>query len=253
LATFEILPAIDLRAGRVVRLVQGDFDQETAFGEDPAAVAAGFVEAGARWLHVVDLDGARAGEPRQLDVIAAVVRRTSGSGCRVEVGGGLRTVASVDAALGLGTTRIVLGTAALRDPALVAALVARHGSERVAVALDVRDGEVIGQGWSPDAVGAPLIAAFASLADAGARVFEATAVLRDGTMTGPDLALYEELVGAARATGAQVVASGGIRSIADLQALRDIGCAGAIVGRALFDGTLSIQAALGVGNEVGGE
>src|SRR5262249_27085172 len=144
--TFEILPAIDLRGGQVVRLRQGDFDRETAYGQDPAEVAVVFVNAGARWLHVVDLDGARAGEPVNGASIAAIASAISGR-ASAEVGGGLRTTAAVDQALAAGAARIVVGTAALRDPVFAAGLVARHGADRVTVALDVRDGLAVGDGW----------------------------------------------------------------------------------------------------------
>ncbi len=246
MTSFRILPAIDLRGGRVVRLVQGDFARETAFGDDPAAMARMFATAGARWLHVVDLDGARAGEPRQLEAVAALVEAVSDMGCAVEVAGGLRSGAAVDAALGAGAARVVLGTAAVEDPTLVAALVARHGPARLAVALDIRDGLAVGQGWSAEAPGIPAAAALAELAAAGARVFEVTAIDRDGTMGGPDLGLYRALLSEVHNDRVDVIASGGIRSVADLRAVRELGCAGAIVGRALYDGSLPIGEALAV-------
>src|SRR6185312_6101315 len=140
---FEILVAIDLRAGRVVRLTQGDFDRETAFSDDPVATALAFVEAGVRWLHVVDLDGARSGSPGNADVIGAIVHAV-GQTATVEVAGGLRTTESVDRVLAGGARRVVIGTAAVREPPFAGELVARWGSESVAVAIDVRGGQALG-------------------------------------------------------------------------------------------------------------
>ena len=239
-STFAILPAIDLRGGRVVRLQQGDFDRETVFSTDPAQVARGFVDEGARWLHVVDLDGARIGAPVQSDEIAAIVMAVD-KRASVEVGGGLRTADDIAEAIARGATRVVLGTAAITDPAFPGALVAEHGSERVAVALDVRDGFALGEGWRTGAPGAAPDELIGRLADAGVTTFEVTAVDRDGLMGGPDLRLLDRLVRLGRGS---IIASGGIRSGADLAAVRDLGCTGAIVGRALYDGSLSLEAAL---------
>lgn len=240
LATFDLLPAIDLRAGRVVRLRQGDFGRETAYSDEPVAVAERFIDGGARWLHVVDLDGARDGVPAHAAVIARIVAAV-GARASVEVAGGLRTQEAVAAALGLGAARAVVGTAALDDPAFAAALVAAHGPERLAVSLDVRDGLAVGRGWVPGARGTPLRDAIAALVAAGVRWLEVTAIERDGTLEGPDLAL---LGLAATERRASVIAAGGIASAADLRAVRGIGCAGAIVGRAFYDGTLELAPAL---------
>ena len=155
---FEILPAIDLRGGGVVRLRQGDYGQETAYGTDPAAVAEEFVRAGARWIHLVDLDGARSGQPAQVEAIRIVVDAVR-ERCRVEVAGGLRTAESATSALRSGAARVVLGTAALADPGLVASLVSTHGPDRIAVAIDVRDGRAVGHGWAVGTVGIEATAA----------------------------------------------------------------------------------------------
>ena len=240
-STFEILPAIDLREGRVVRLRQGDFAREQTYADDPAAVALDFATSGATWIHVVDLDGARTGERRQTAVVAEIVAALHAGGPRLQVAGGLRTLELISAVLAAGVDRVVVGTAALRDPAIVRDAVARHGPERVAVALDVRDGLAVGDGWVPGAPGVPLSAALARLADAGTVTFVVTAIDRDGLLGGPDLELLEACV---RSTDAQVIASGGIRSIDDLEAVRGIGCAGAIVGRALYDGSLDLASAI---------
>jgi phosphoribosylformimino-5-aminoimidazole carboxamide ribotide isomerase len=237
---FEILPAIDLRGGRVVRLRQGDFAHETAYGEDPAAVARRFVEAGARWIHLVDLDGARAGEPVQREVIRTVLEAVGGQ-TRVEVAGGLRTIDAATFALQAGAARVVLGTAALADPELVAALVAAHGPDRVAVAIDVRDGVALGHGWAKDSAGIVATDAVPALADAGVTTFEVTAIDRDGLLGGPDLRLYERLV---RLDRGGVIASGGIRSLDDIRDVRALGCAGAILGRALYEGRLDLAVAI---------
>jgi phosphoribosylformimino-5-aminoimidazole carboxamide ribotide isomerase len=239
-STFELLPAIDLRAGRVVRLQQGDFTRETAYSDDPVAVARGFVDGGARWLHVVDLDGARSGVPAHGDVVRAIIAAV-GDRAAVEVAGGLRDETAVDAILDAGAGRVVVGTAALRDPAFAGRLVERHGAKRVVAAVDVRDDQAVGEGWAVDAAGLDAETAMRRLADAGIGTFEVTAVARDGLGTGPDLGLYRRLV--ALDLG-DIVASAGIASLEDLAAVRAIGCSGAIVGRALYDGSLELGAAI---------
>jgi phosphoribosylformimino-5-aminoimidazole carboxamide ribotide isomerase len=237
---FEILPAIDLRGGRVVRLEQGDFARETAFSNDPGAVAQQFVDAGATWLHVVDLDGARSGMPVHGEPIRRIMAML-GDRVRVEVAGGLRSQTSVADALAAGAARVVIGTAALRDPAFAGRMVAEHGAERVAVAIDVRGGRAVGQGWATDAVGVDPTEAVRRLHDAGVTTFEATAIERDGLQEGPDLALYERLV--VLGLG-QVIASAGIASVEHLRAVREVGCTGAILGKALYDGRLTLAEAL---------
>jgi len=237
---FELLPAIDLRGGRVVRLREGDFARETAYGDDPVAVARAFVTAGAEAIHLVDLDGARAGRPVQLGAFARVVQAVGPAvGC--EVAGGLRTEADVAAALAAGATRTVVGTAALRDPAMVGRLVGRHGAARVVVALDVRDGLAVGEGWRRRAAGRSVAPVLRGLYAVGVRTFEVTAIARDGGLAGPDLELVRALV---TVTDARIVASGGIRSVDDLRALRSAGAGGAIVGRALYEGRLDLAAAI---------
>jgi phosphoribosylformimino-5-aminoimidazole carboxamide ribotide isomerase len=237
-----ILPAIDLRDGKVVRLRQGDFTREQVYAEDPLAVAAQFAAAGAEWIHVVDLDGARAGERRQASTIAAIVEVASQAGVRVEVAGGVRTLDDIAAVLASGADRVALGTAALRDAGLVRAAIERHGPEGIAVALDVRDGMAVGDGWVPDAAGVPVEEAQAQLTLAGVTTFIVTAIDRDGLLGGPDLTLLESIVGS---TAGTVIASGGIGAVSDLEAARDIGCVGAIVGRAIYDGSLDLALAIG--------
>jgi phosphoribosylformimino-5-aminoimidazole carboxamide ribotide isomerase len=244
LSTFELLPAIDLRGGRVVRLQQGDFARETSYGTDPLKVAADFAAADATWLHVVDLDGARAGEPRQTALLAAIVDAV-GHRVRVEAGGGLRTIGAITLALEAGAARVAVGTALLRDPALAGTLVARVGPSRLAASIDVRDGLAVGDGWRPGASGLEAAEAIAMLAAAGIATFEVTAIDRDGLLGGPDLDLLRSLadLGLGR-----IIASGGVASIDDVLAVRSAGCDGAIVGRALYEGRVGLAelaAALG--------
>jgi phosphoribosylformimino-5-aminoimidazole carboxamide ribotide isomerase len=237
---FELLPAIDLRGGRVVRLEQGDFERQTAFSDDPAATALAFADAGARWLHVVDLDAARDGTSDHAAVIRRIVSAV-GDRVAVEVAGGLRTERLVADVLDRGAARAVVGTAALRDPAFAARLVERHGTEHIAVALDVRGGQAVGHGWMAGSPSVDVTSALEELAGVGVRTFEVTAIERDGMLAGPDVELYRRLVGLGRGS---IIASAGVTSVDDLQALRQLGCAGAIVGRALYDGSLTIEAAL---------
>jgi phosphoribosylformimino-5-aminoimidazole carboxamide ribotide isomerase len=236
---FELLAAIDLRGGRVVRLVQGDPARETAYATDPVAAAAGIVDAGARWLHLVDLDGARAGEPRQAAIMGSIVSAVGArAGC--EIAGGLRSDDSVEAAFRAGARRVVVGTAALADPKLVRRVIAAHGPDAIVVALDVRGGVAIGEGWRTGAPGAPVEETLEDLARLGVPRFEVTAIERDGGMAGPDLALVGRL--AALGHGS-IIASGGIRTIDDVLAARRVGAAGAIVGRALYETGFDLAAA----------
>jgi phosphoribosylformimino-5-aminoimidazole carboxamide ribotide isomerase len=223
----------------VVRLVEGDFTRETDYGDDPVGVARAFAAAGARTLHIVDLDGAREGRPAQLHTIADTAARLPG--VRIEVAGGLRTGDDVSAALGAGAERIVVGTRAVSEPAFVQRLIAQYGADRIVVALDVRGGLAVGEGWRNGAPGIGVEHAIRALADAGGEIYEVTAIDRDGRLEGPDLGLLERLVALQRG---QVIASGGIRSIEDLHAVRRIGCVGAIVGRALYEGRVNLAEAV---------
>jgi phosphoribosylformimino-5-aminoimidazole carboxamide ribotide isomerase len=241
----ELLPAIDLRAGAAVRLTQGDFGREARYG-DPTALAARYVDGGARWIHVVDLDGARTGVPHERDLVGEIVRLTRPAGVRVEFGGGIRSEDDAEELLGSGVARVVLGTAALEEPAL-AGRCARRWPERVAVGLDYRVGddgvaEAQAQGWlagSGRAV-AELLELW-SHEPLGAVV--ATAVARDGMLSGPDLAGLRALLAA---TPLPVVASGGVAGVEDLVALARLDVAGrrlagAIVGKALVEGRLGVE------------
>ena len=240
--TFDILPAIDLRGGRVVRLRQGDFDHETVYEVSPSAIAESFAHAGARWLHVVDLDGARSGVHTHGASVASIVA-TVGDRAKIEVAGGLRDDAAVATVLAAGVARAVLGTAALQDPAFAGRLVAIHGPARIAVAIDVRDGLAVGHGWATGTGGIDAADAIRRLADVGLETFEVTAIERDGLLEGPNLGLYQRLI---RLDRGAIIASGGIATLCDLQAVGRIGCTGAIVGRALYEGWLDMADALAV-------
>ena len=237
---FELLPAIDLRGGRVVRLRQGDFSRETAYSDDPVAVAVGFAADGAGWVHVVDLDGARTGIPAHVATTQAIAAAV-GREVRVEAAGGLRTAADVRRALAAGASRVVLGTAALRDPDFATAVVRDYGADRVAVAIDVRDGRASGDGWDAKAQTTDALGAIQRLAEVDVTTFEVTAIDRDGLLQGPDLDLLSRAVGLG---AGRIIASAGIASVDDIEAVRAIGCAGAIVGRALYEGQLSLRDAL---------
>jgi phosphoribosylformimino-5-aminoimidazole carboxamide ribotide isomerase len=239
-SAFALLPAIDLVGGRVVRLEQGDFERQTTFSTDPVDVAMTFAGEGARWLHVVDLDGARSGRPAHRDVVREIMAAT-GPRVRVELAGGLRSLAAIDTVIAMGVARVVLGTAVLADQDFASTAVAAHGADHIAVAIDVRGGIAVGEGWRQGAPGSPAADAIRTLADRGVTTFEVTSIARDGLRGGPDL----ELLGRLIALGAgRIIASGGISSIADLAAVRELGCAGAIVGRALYDGALDLASAL---------
>ena len=239
-SAFQVIPAIDLRAGRVVRLEKGDFNRERIYAEDPTEVARGFATAGARWIHVVDLDGARTGERMDPGNIAAI-REAIPPPVRLQVGGGIRSAGAIAEILASGAGRVVLGTSALENPDMVQAAITEHGEDRIAVALDVRDGRAVGHGWVPGDDGSPVAEALEQMESRGVRTFIVTAIDRDGLLGGPDLQLLERLV---RRTRSDVIASGGIATIDDLRATRAIGCRGAIVGRALYDGSLDVSAAL---------
>lgn len=235
----ELIPAVDLRAGRVVRLRQGDFEREQVHGDDPLAVVRRWVGEGASRLHLVDLDGAREGRPVQADLLAQLVEA---AGVPCQVAGGQRDDAAVAAALEAGADRVVLGTRLIGDPAWARSLVARHGPNRIVAALDVQDDEARGDGWVSEGARRPLDAALTELRQAGLALFVVTAINRDGLLGGPDLALLRRVAGVVGP--AAVIASGGIASVADLQELAGAGYAAAILGSALYEGKISLAGAL---------
>jgi phosphoribosylformimino-5-aminoimidazole carboxamide ribotide isomerase len=239
----ELYPAIDLRGGRCVRLYQGDYGRETVYGDDPVTQARAFAAAGAPWLHVVDLDAARTGEPVNRDVVAAI---TAAVDVPVQAGGGVRDDAAADVLLGAGVRRVVVGTAALDDRGWVRRLAARHPG-RVAVGLDARDRDVAVRGWV-EGSGHDLVEVARGFDDAGVAALVVTEIGRDGTLEGPDLG---QLAAVLDATGLDVVASGGVGTLDDLRALAalDVGgrrLAGAIVGRALYEGAFPVSEAVEV-------
>jgi phosphoribosylformimino-5-aminoimidazole carboxamide ribotide isomerase len=232
----QIIPAIDIKDGRCVRLYQGDYDRMTVFGNDPVAVARRWVELGAERLHVVDLDGAKVGRPSNAQVVFAIVRA---AGIPVQLGGGLRDRPSVEAALSLGVDRVILGTAALAHPELLRELVTDYG-ERIAVGVDARHGWVAVHGWQETSQ------IYASdfvqqMTDLGVKHIIYTDISRDGTLSGPNVDALAELVAL---NGPSVIASGGVGTLDDLLELARVGASGAIVGQALYTGAIQLPEAL---------
>lgn len=235
----QLFPAIDLLDGRAVRLYQGDYDRETIYNDDPVAQAQLFAAEGAQWIHVVDLDAARTGAPRNREVIAAIAAAVD---VPIQTGGGVRSVQAADALFDAGVARVVIGTAALEEPELVAALARRVP---VAVGLDARGREVAVRGWEQGS-GRDLLDVARGFADVGVEALIVTEIGRDGTLEGPDLDGLGEVL---EATELPVIASGGVGTIADLVALDGLRSAGrrlsgAIVGRALYEGAFTLRGAL---------
>ena len=247
MCAFALYPAIDLRGGRCVRLLKGDFAAETVYDDDPVRVARRYADAGASWIHVVDLDAARTGDAQNLGVIEAICAAVD---CRVESGGGVRSVEAGGALLGAGVARVVLGTAAVEHPELVDELATLHPGA-VAVGLDVRGREVATRGWQQGS-GLDLVECARAFATSGAAALIVTQIERDGTLEGPDTESLRLVLGAGPVP---VIASGGVGSLADLHALAALepdrdgvdgggGLAGVIVGKALYEGRFTISEAL---------
>lgn len=232
-----LYPAIDLKDGQAVRLLRGDMAASTVFSDDPAAQARAFQDAGCAWLHLVDLNGAFAGQPVNGTAIEAILAATS---VPVQLGGGIRNMATIEMWLGKGIARVILGTVAVEDPVLVREAAGAFPG-KVAVGIDARNGRVATKGWAEETdVDATDLAR--SLEDAGVAAIIYTDIDRDGAMGGPNVAATEAL---ARAVSVPVIASGGVSSLGDLLALRDTGViSGAISGRALYDGALDLGEAL---------
>ncbi|MCA3452712.1 MAG: 1-(5-phosphoribosyl)-5-[(5-phosphoribosylamino)methylideneamino]imidazole-4-carboxamide isomerase [Rhodobacter sp.] len=232
-----LYPAIDLKDGQCVRLLRGDMAAVTVFGDDPAAQAAAFVAAGCDWLHLVDLNGAFAGQPVNGAAVAAILARVA---VPCQLGGGIRDMATIETWLDRGLARVILGTVAVENPALVRKAAGTFPG-RIAVGIDARGGRVATRGWAEttDVIATDLARRFE---DAGVAALIYTDIDRDGAMGGPNIAATVAL---ARAVGIPVIASGGVAAMADLLAMRDTGViAGAISGRALYDGTIDLEAAL---------
>lgn len=234
--TFEIIPAIDLRGGRCVRLLQGDFARETAYSDDPVAVAEQWTALGAPRLHVVDLDGAKEGAPRNKAVMAAICRTVA---IPVEVSGGIRTLGAMAAALAFGATRVQLGSVAIKDPALTREAIARFG-DAIVVSIDAKDGEVRTDGWLQGS-DVRAIDLARELAAAGVARLMFTDIGRDGMLSEPNFDAYRDLLAA---VSCPVVASGGVSRIEHLVRLAEIGCEGAIVGKSLYESAFSLPEAL---------
>ena len=226
-----VIPAIDLRGGRAVRLRRGDPREETAYANDPVEVAQRFQEQGARRLHVIDLDAAL-GEGHNREAIGAICRAVV---VPVQVGGGIRSLEAAAAVFDAGGARAILGTAAAADASFVARAVEEF-AERVVVAVDVRGGHLMIDGWREE--GPELDPAIAGLNEAGAPRYLVTAIARDGTLDGPDLTLYRQVL---KLTDRPVIASGGVRNAEDVWALRDVGCEAAVTGKALYEKTLKLS------------
>jgi phosphoribosylformimino-5-aminoimidazole carboxamide ribotide isomerase len=236
-----LYPAIDIRGGQAVRLLQGDYQRETTYDADPVDAAKRWSGEGAEFLHVVDLDGAKAGEPRNLE---AVRRIAAAVPCPIQVGGGLRNSSAVREVLNAGAERVVMGTGALRDPEFLAAMLKAHG-DRVVVSVDARAGKVALEGWT-EAGEEDVVGAVGALGERGVARFLCTAIEVDGTMEGPAL---DQLAEIAAATTAQVIASGGVGSLTDLTTLADLAQAhnnleGGIVGRALYERRFTVSEAI---------
>ncbi len=239
-----LYPAIDIRGGRAVRLLQGDYDRETGYDADPADAALRWVEGGSAIVHVVDLDGARAGAPANLGVVERIAAAVA---VPVQVGGGLRDRASVEAAFAAGAARAVLGTSAQRDPELLGTLAEAHG-DRIVASVDARGGRVAVEGWE-QATGTAVEDAVTDLGSRGIRRFVYTPVEVDGTLEGPGLDRLGGIVDACEAVGSELIYSGGVGSLGDLARLRDFGgvaLTGVIVGRALYERRFTVAEALGV-------
>jgi len=234
-----LYPAIDIRDGRAVRLLQGDYDRETAYDADPLDAALRWVEGGAEILHVVDLDGARAGAPQNLAIVERIASR---AGVPVQVGGGLRDEDSVAAVLDAGAARAVLGTRAQKDPAFVGELARAHGGERIVASVDGRGGKVAIEGWE-EPTETPVPELVAELAGYGVGRFVYTPVEVDGTLSGPGMDGLAAICAACEGAGAELIYSGGVGALHDLSSLVALGqkaIGGVIVGRALYEGRFSV-------------
>ena len=243
MSEFTVYPAIDVRDGLVVRLRQGDYAQETRYPDSPLATAERYAQAGATWLHLVDLDAARGGGYTLAPLLREIGAATS---LRIQTGGGVRSENDIEAILQAGAARVVVGSLAVREPKRVAGWFERFGAERITIALDARASEdgvwrLPVAGWTQDS-GVVLEELLAVHADAGLRHVLCTDIDRDGMLSGPNLALYRSI--AALAPEVALQASGGVRDVADVTAARGNGCAGAVLGKGLLDGRFALADAL---------
>ena len=237
----NILPAIDIRDGQAVRLFKGDFNQQTVVNPDVLGQARIFADAGIEFIHVVDLDGALDGKATNRDLIAALKVAT---GLGVEVGGGIRTLEQIQDYLNVGIDRVIIGSMAVKNPSFVKEAIDRFGAEKIVVGIDAKDGYVATEGWL-ETSNVDFISLAKEMEKMGVQLFVYTDVDRDGTLTGPNFAHYEQLV--AELTTAKVIASGGIAQLSDLTRLAEIGVAGTIVGKAYYNGNISLEELKGFG------
>ena len=233
----EIIPAIDLKDGRCVRLFQGDFNQETVFSDDPLAMAQSWQDQGSQRLHVVDLDGAIRGKPVHLEIISSIVKTLD---IPVQVGGGIRDLSSAEAWIEIGVARVVIGTAAVRDPDMVQEVCRKLGSDKIVVSVDAKDGLVALQGWQ-ESSSVTVLDLASQMAKLGVVRLLYTDIARDGALTGPDLVTNARLTSE---TDLAIQASGGVSSLEDLRRLLRTGVEGVIIGRALYTGEVSLPDAL---------
>ena len=228
-----ILPAIDMKDGKVVRLYKGDFATVHQVSEDPMATAGAFYQAGARWIHMVDLDGAKDGRRKNGAIVRSVAEN---SGLRVELGGGIRSMADLEEVFALGVTRAVIGSAAVSDPAFLRAAVERYG-ERIAVGIDTKDGRVKTAGWIEDS-GLDYLAFARSMDAVGVKIIVFTDIDTDGMLSGPSFVRLEELQ---KVYSGRIVASGGVSVLEDIRRLHAMGLYGAIIGKAYYAGTIDLS------------
>lgn len=231
----QILPAIDIKNGRAVRLVKGDFEQETVVNDNVLDQASIFMEAGIQYIHVVDLDGALEGRAANRDLIAKIKEMT---GLAIEVGGGIRTIEQIEDYLSVGINRVIIGSMAVKHPQFVKEALDKFGSDKIVVGIDAKNGMVATEGWLETST-VDYISLALEMEKMGVRLLIYTDVDRDGTLTGPNFEHYEKLV--AHLTSAKVIASGGIHALSDLQQLEKIGLAGTIVGKAYYNGDISLK------------
>lgn len=231
----QILPAIDIKNGHAVRLVKGDFEQETVVNDNVLDQASIFMEAGIQYIHVVDLDGALEGRAANRDLIAKIKEMT---GLAIEVGGGIRTIEQIEDYLSVGINRVIIGSMAVKHPQFVKEVLDKFGSDKIVVGIDAKNGMVATEGWLETST-VDYISLALEMEKMGVRLFVYTDVDRDGTLTGPNFEHYEKLI--AHLTSAKVIASGGIHALSDLQQLEKIGVAGTIVGKAYYNGDISLK------------
>ncbi len=237
--SFTIYPAIDMRGGKCVRLLQGDYNQETVYGDSPFDMAKSFADAGAEWIHMVDLDGAKDGKRVNDRFVIEAAQKLD---AKVQIGGGIRTEEDILHYLNNGVSRVIIGSVAVSNPAFAIEMIQKYG-EKIAIGLDAKDGYVATHGWL-DTSSVTAVELGKRLAEAGAETFIFTDIATDGMLSGPNLLAVEKL---AVETGKSVIASGGVSELADLRALKELvgkGVSGAIVGKAIYEGRFSVPEAL---------